>query len=66
MTSTLINIDIEEMCNCLGWAIQKHILFGQKVELLQDQSPPSLRCNPLKSKPAEVIEKTPFLDSYEN
>jgi hypothetical protein len=21
MTSTLLNLDIEEMCNCLGWAI---------------------------------------------
>ena len=28
MTSTLLNLDIEEMCNCLGWAIQKHIDYG--------------------------------------
>jgi hypothetical protein len=30
MTSTLINIDIEEMCYCLSCAIFKHIEFGMK------------------------------------
>lgn len=30
LTSTLINLDIEEMCNCLAWAIVKHIQFNNK------------------------------------
>jgi len=27
MTSTIVNLDIEEMCYCLGCAIQKHLEF---------------------------------------
>jgi len=30
LTSTLINLDIEEMCNCLAWALIKHIQFSEK------------------------------------
>lgn len=30
LTSTLINLDIEEMCNCLAWALIKHIKFNEK------------------------------------
>ena len=41
MTSTLLNLDIEEMCNCLAWAIQKHLDFGvkhQQVEIPDDSN----------------------------
>lgn len=31
LTSTLVNLDIEEMSNCLGWAISKHIQFQRKT-----------------------------------
>lgn len=30
LTSTLINLDIEEMCNCLGYGILKHLNFVAK------------------------------------
>ncbi len=34
LTSTLINLDIEEMCNCLAFALIKHINFNQKISVL--------------------------------
>jgi len=30
LTSTLVNLDIEEMSNCLAWAILKHIQFSKR------------------------------------
>lgn len=30
MTSTIVNIDIEEICFCLACAIQKHIEYFHK------------------------------------
>ncbi|KAM3142118.1 hypothetical protein pb186bvf_005772 [Paramecium bursaria] len=30
LTSTLVNLDIEEMCNCLAWAVYKHIQYQKK------------------------------------
>jgi hypothetical protein len=32
MTSTLVNLDIEEMCFCLASAIHKHIEYGNEIE----------------------------------
>ncbi|CAD8210656.1 unnamed protein product [Paramecium pentaurelia] len=31
LTSTLVNLDIEEMSNCLAWAILKHIQFSKRI-----------------------------------
>ena len=28
MTSTLVNLDIEEMCFCLACALEKHLEYG--------------------------------------
>lgn len=30
LTSTIINLDIEELCYCLACAISKHIEFSEK------------------------------------
>ena len=39
LTSTLINLDIEEMSNCLGWALLKHIKFStRKSMFIESQS----------------------------
>lgn len=37
MTSTLVNLDIEEMCFCLAQALMKHIEFGLKNSIGEDE-----------------------------
>lgn len=42
LTSTLVNLDIEEMSYCLAWAVVKHIQFTKRnnLSVLKNSSVP--------------------------